>query len=918
MIRNSQKNLDYCPAYKGLAYIVFQDFPLGDYGNKLPSFLFEVERDVWREDENSITSKICGLNIIPGSGEFVYDTIIQHKTLTSCPTQFQKINCNNKEKIADALYSLNYLVKLCPKVKWASPVVSWFVNSIDIADCEIFPAVEFKDSSQIYSEEWKVSKYIRETTYLISRDSVGNPNYGGTVNDASVIRYLKEIKSRGLKIMFYPVIFVDLPGKPWRGHITGSSDDVIPFFRKENGYNEFILHYAYLVKDYVDAFIIGSELKSITSIAQGDNFPAVQELCLLAKQVKEIMGQKVKVSYAADWSEYHHTSGGWYHLDNLWGSTYIDFVGIDNYMPLTYQESVRVSDEEIIKGFDSGEGFDFYIHEDAKYPLNKEYAWKNLDWWWNNYHVNPDGNVTSWIPRSKKIWFTEYGFPTIDKATNQPNVFFDPNCTDGGVPRFSNSNTDFAIQKKAIKYFIEYWETKEYIENMFLWCFDARPYPAWPHSKIWKDSYLWEKGHWINGKFAHNCLSDIITEISERCEMQKDEVDVSMLDDEVCGFALTKQYKAIEVINILRSLYFFDIRDRVGGGIYFIKRYVLEKQKIDAGDILSKINDSKIEEISPNNCAWSIFIRYRRIEQEYQYFTEIISKDDRENNKLYFLNLPFSLSKEEARNIGERLIANSYTNYIEFNMPITHILSVPNDVLEIILNEKKFVIKIIKVKYAAQIITISGVVEIASTVKINKPVYYLGNNQNFEGEILQVIFPQDFADNVEDSSNNYVYFVNLFPIRMPLCVSYDKMLFNKIADIEGGSCALQITNCFISSDIQPEIIDDQSFIDVVILQNCPNYTLRSLWDFSSMMICKDLIFFGADITILSENRLRISKFIYNLSNLASPVFPDVGDEILLLNKMAKIEFVNSAYDTELFYNSYKAGEIKNIILPRRY
>ncbi|WP_342268119.1 glycoside hydrolase TIM-barrel-like domain-containing protein [Candidatus Tisiphia endosymbiont of Empis tessellata] len=70
--------------------------------------------------------------------------------------------------------------------------------------------------------------------------------------------------------------------------------------------------------------------------------------------------------------------------------------------------------------------------------------------------------------KNEKIWFTEFGFPSIDKATNQPNIFFDPLCSDGGVPRYSTGEVDFSIQRKAIRSFIEYWQTQEYIEQMFL------------------------------------------------------------------------------------------------------------------------------------------------------------------------------------------------------------------------------------------------------------------------------------------------------------------------------------------------------------------------------------------------------------------------------------------------------------------
>ncbi|MCP5377673.1 MAG: hypothetical protein H6910_00945 [Rickettsiaceae bacterium] len=64
--------------------------------------------------------------------------------------------------------------------------------------------------------------------------------------------------------MFYPMFFYGRDQKPWRGHLTGATGEVERFFRKRGGYNEFILHYANLVKDYADAFIIGSELIGLT------------------------------------------------------------------------------------------------------------------------------------------------------------------------------------------------------------------------------------------------------------------------------------------------------------------------------------------------------------------------------------------------------------------------------------------------------------------------------------------------------------------------------------------------------------------------------------------------------------------------------------------------------------------------------
>ncbi|WP_029374824.1 glycoside hydrolase TIM-barrel-like domain-containing protein [Rickettsia helvetica] len=171
----------------------------------------------------------------------------------------------------------------------------------------------------------------------------------------------------------------------------------------------------------------------------------------------------------------------------------------------------------------------------------------------------------------KKIWFTEFGFPSIDKALNQPNVFFDPKCTDGGSPKYSSAGTDFSVQRTAIKGFIEYWQTQEYIEEMFLWIWDARPYPAWPHGNIWSDNHLWETGHWVNGKFGSCSLAEIILELSARSGIDLQKIDISTIDEVVDGFILNKILSTIDVINSLRIFYFFDMIASEREKIKFLK-----------------------------------------------------------------------------------------------------------------------------------------------------------------------------------------------------------------------------------------------------------------------------------------------------------------------------------------------------------
>ncbi len=159
---------------------------------------------------------------------------------------------------------------------------------------------------------------------------------------------------------------------------------------------------------------------------------------------------------------------------------------------------------------------------------------KQLRWWWNNTHqaIYADGADTSWIargamtqwvPRSKPIIFTEYGFPTCDRGTNQPNVFYDPKSVESFTPYWSSWEPaeggvyrpvrDDELTLLALRALHEYWfedgknETSDagvpMIDQTFclIWSWDARPFPTFPNrSDIWGDATNWRAGNWLGGK----------------------------------------------------------------------------------------------------------------------------------------------------------------------------------------------------------------------------------------------------------------------------------------------------------------------------------------------------------------------------------------------------------------------------------
>ncbi len=560
------------PAYRGLAYVVIEDFPLADYGNRLPNFTFEVRRSrqMAEIDGQPLEHHIHGVTLIPGSGEWVYDTAIQTKRdgvyigSQFAPGSYEQIiNAHANTERADALVAIDQMQQTLPNLEWVSVAVSWFADGTDAATLSILPGVEYPAGGDTAPDQWSVGSFNRASARLITYVGDG-PQFGGTPSDISLLRLLDDLRARGYKIALYPLLMVDAPGKPWRGRITGSPTAVANFFTRSHGYNAFVQHYATLSAGRVDAFIVGSELKGLTAVMGAPGiFPAVSALIALTNNVRSIMGSGVKLTYAADWSEYHHTDGGWYQLDALWASANIDAVGIDAYFPLTDSAEDAADVDAIQAGWTSGEDYDFYYTDGArtnKASLSSAYAAKNIAWWWNNTHTQPGGSTSAWVPGSKPVWFTELGFPSVDGAANQPNVFYDPASLDGGLPRFSRGSVDLRAQRLGLLASLRQWKDSPIVERIFVWTWDARPYPHWPDRlDVWSDGALWAYGHWLQGKLGVSHLGALVHDLCRRAGLSDAQIDTSALTTPIDGFILNDAQSVREAIESLQAAYFFDL-----------------------------------------------------------------------------------------------------------------------------------------------------------------------------------------------------------------------------------------------------------------------------------------------------------------------------------------------------------------------
>ncbi|MFZ4124579.1 MAG: baseplate megatron protein TIM-barrel domain-containing protein [Rickettsiales bacterium] len=684
------------PAYRGLAYVVIEDFPLAAFGNRIPNFTFEVTKRVAQTDvvSQSVEQMVTGLTLIPGSGEFVYDTLPTYKlggqqVGTSWVQQGAQVplNIHTPTGKANVEIALNQMAETFPNLEWVSVVVNWFGTTMDIGTCEIFPCVEYPDDVTTTPTAWNIAGYTRSSARVMTYES-GAPRYGGTPDDESIVRLLTMLRARGYKVMLYPMLLMDVAGKPWRGNLTGAASAVTNFFTRSNGYNRFINHYATLCVGKVDAFIIGTEMKGLTSISSAAGvYPAVSQLITLAGAVRTTLGSGVKLTYAADWSEYH-SADGWYHLDPLWASSAIDMVGIDAYFPLTDEAQTGYDRAKIEQGWTSGEGYDWYYTDSArttKATLQPKYAWKNVAWWWNNAHVNPNGSTTSWVPQSKKIWFTEYGFPSVDGCANQPNVFVDASASDSAYPRFSRGRVDFMAQREAIAATETVWASSAMVEEKFLWTWDARPYPYWPDLlSVWRDGRNWVTGHWVQGKFGGSHVAAVAEALFAKVGLDAAKIDTSRVQVSLDGFVVQQRMTARAALQQLTQAYQFEFKESCGE-VILQPRAQEPVATISATECLPLADGEAYRFIRDEVTVLPqrVEVQYLQRLQRYATAIQTATRANEGTEETQAVTLSLVLSDAHAKAIADHILATRWRarGSVEFSLPMKYAALEVGDVI---------------------------------------------------------------------------------------------------------------------------------------------------------------------------------------------------------------------------------------------
>jgi hypothetical protein len=86
----------------------------------------------------------------------------------------------------------------------------------------------------------------------------------------------------------------------------------------------------------------------------------------------------------------------------------------------------------------------------------------------------------------------------LTEARTSQNLFLDPKSSESLVPYFSNAAPDTLAQRQVLRTVLDHWADSDMVERIYVWTWDARPYPAFPQQMdVWSDGANHATGHWL-------------------------------------------------------------------------------------------------------------------------------------------------------------------------------------------------------------------------------------------------------------------------------------------------------------------------------------------------------------------------------------------------------------------------------------
>lgn len=224
---------------------------------------------------------------------------------------------------------------------------------------------------------------------------------------------------------------------------------------------------------------------------------------------------------------------------------------------------------------------------------------------------------------------------------------------------------DELIQRSVLESYLGYWTGdanpvssitgKPMIEEVMLWAWDARPYPAFPVRRdVWSDGASWARGHWLNGRAGLSDLGQVVRALCERAGLAG--VDAGALRGAVSGYVVDSPATARDALEPLLAAFDFSAREHNGHLVFAHTGAAVQALDVDALTAAS----SALAYAQRDASEAPVEARVRFIDAGRDYLLAGVSarRLDRAEGGVATIAAPLVLEAAAAETIAQRILAD--------------------------------------------------------------------------------------------------------------------------------------------------------------------------------------------------------------------------------------------------------------------
>ncbi|WP_353270421.1 phage tail protein [Wolbachia endosymbiont (group A) of Myopa testacea] len=261
------------------------------------------------------------------------------------------------------------------------------------------------------------------------------------------------------------------------------------------------------------------------------------------------------------------------------------------------------------------------------------------------------------------------------------------------------------------------------VEKMFLWAWDARPFPYFPNlCDVWADCHNWQTGHWIQGKLLQLNISDVLLDLLQKTGLKSNQFDTSNVKGLLSGYVINDQQPVRSIIKMLQSCYFFDVVEQ-GSKLKFVQKGRGVTTVMPIGETVFSNNSKQMQLVNISQLDFNNKVNVVYFNRNFGYPIDVKYAELQKQGTAATVEIPLIMGEGEAQNIAEVLLYSLWQerNIYNFKLPIKYAWLVPSDVMTILDGEKKHTVRIIKTKFESMSIQVIGVGYDHSIYKLSFP-----------------------------------------------------------------------------------------------------------------------------------------------------------------------------------------------------